>query len=717
MRRRPRYSNQPRNPFSLLGLKAKLSRTIASLPSAHVRATFVPHNFPMASTFKYAPLNRQSNQIRLIELHPGSFGESIQCTVHVQSLDCHPEYEALSYAWGESGRETQIKLDGHPFLVSTSLLSALQNIRHQDNSRILWVDALSIDQHNNREKEWQVSIMGTIFKNCSNGLLWVGEESEPGDAWCPTKNQYDSNHCTGALASDGACSYNSDQQNEAQPSFGKHKPVRKDSNRRRSFSFGSQGLAKCKHLNCRWHGKPPNISASLNLMESLQKDEHLYDIPTLSHTLLPREKLEYGIMEPLIALGALMSRSWWTRMWTVQEAALPPVSTLCWGKYTYPLENMAKSAERLFFHSQNCCSAFFASLIQRLDKLSCDEATVNALFNFQKHVHTLELTRRWVQKPEVNINLMDCLYNFHNRRSKHPRDKIFACLGLSPSMFGLKADYAINEQQWYKETSLHLLRSCPDRSLSVLWRESEPNDLLPSWVKEFDKETTALNRRARSEHYNASNGGTIHLVDCTNGVLSFLGTKVDVLSDVTQSTHSASTYSGYQFSAFREWAQFLKTNECRLNYGDGVTWLDVFAKTLGGDVDRLRPDHSGLNEEKLQDFVQSLTKKKPNKDLIESSLAQELNTSAADRKLFTTKEGRIGLGPRWMQPGDEVWILSGGSVPFILRPLSSQNSEENGVKQPSSQKHHVVIGDCYVQGIMFGEAVSATTHYQHVFLK
>lgn len=665
------------------------------------------------------PLQRHLNDIRLIELHPESSGDSIRCTVRVQSLNDHPEYEALSYAWGESGRDSTITLNGYPFPVSTSLLSALQNIRNQRSRRTLWVDALSIDQHNDSEKEWQVSIMGTIFEKCSKGLLWVGEEFEPGDAWCPAKNPNHHNHCASAIKLHGPCSYNIDKQHANQASSGKRKPVRRDSNRRRSFSSGSHGLVKCKHLNCRWHGRRPSISKAQELMKLLENDEHLYDIRALNHPSQPREKLEFEIMEPLIALGALMSRSWWTRMWTVQEAALPPVSTLCWGKSTYSLENMAKSAERLFFHSQNCCSAFFASLIQRLDELSCDEATVNALFNFQKHVHTLELTRRWIRKPDANINLMDCLYSFHNRKSNHPRDKIFACLGLSPSRFGLKADYAINEQQLYKETSLHLLRSCPDRSLSVLWRESEPTASHPSWVKEFDRETTALNRRARSEHYNASNGGTIQLVDHTGGVLSFLGTKVDVLSDVTENANSASTYSGCQFSAFRKWAQLLKTKECQLSYGASVTWLDVFARTLSGDVHKLRPDHSGLglSEEKLQDFVQSLTNKTPENDLIETSLVQELNTSAAERKMFITKQGRIGLGPKWMQSEDEVWVLSGGSVPFILRPLASQNTEEHGMEQPSVQKHHVVIGDCYVQGIMFGEAVSATTLNQHVFLK
>lgn len=669
------------------------------------------------SSFNYNSLNRELNQIRLIELHPRVSNDAIRCTIQVRSLHDDLEYEALSYAWGEPGNNGEVILDGQHFPVSTSLLSALRNIQYPDRIRTLWIDALSIDQMNGSEKEWQVSRMGEIFKKCTHALLWVGEDTERSDACCPFGNQSHCDHCANSLNSDGACSYSANNPHENQLSTGKNNSEHWVSNHQRCPSPSFHDQAKCMHLDCRWHGKRPIISKAVHLMESLEQNKHLTKIPALCHTFLPQEKLEYEIMEPLIALGALMSRSWWTRMWTVQEAALPPASTLCWGRSTYPLKRMAKSAERLFYHSQNCCSAFFASLVQRLDKLSCDEATVNALFNFQKHVHTLELTRRWIRKPDADINLMDCLYSFHNRKSKHPRDKIFACLGLSPSKFGLEANYGISEQQLYRDISLHLLRSCPDRSLSVLWRESEPTDSFPSWVKEFNKETTALNRRARSELYNACNGGKIQPADYTDGVLSFLGTKVDILKEVTQNAHSASMYSGCQFSTFHEWAQFLKLNKRQGPYSPGVTWLDAFAKTLSGDIHGLCRKGCGLSKNKLRGFVRSLTKKKPRNCHVESSLAQELNTSAAGRKMFITEQGRIGLGPKWMQPRDEVWILSGGSVPFVLRPLPLQNTEDHDMEQPNAQKYHVVVGDCYVQGIMFGEAVSATALDQYVFLK
>ena len=60
-----------------------------------------------------------------------------------------------------------------------------------------------------------------------------------------------------------------------------------------------------------------------------------------------------------------------------------------------------------------------------------------------------------------------------------------------------------------------------------------------------------------------------------------------------------------------------------------------------------------------------------------------------DRRVLRTHEGRIGLGPQVTQPGDIVVLLNGANVPHVLRPL------ENG--------QHQMVGQVYVQGIMWGE--------------
>ncbi|KAK5696949.1 hypothetical protein LTR17_024144 [Elasticomyces elasticus] len=62
----------------------------------------------------------------------------------------------------------------------------------------------------------------------------------------------------------------------------------------------------------------------------------------------------------------------------------------------------------------------------------------------------------------------------------------------------------------------------------------------------------------------------------------------------------------------------------------------------------------------------------------------------SNRRIFVTTLGRLGLGPGVMQSGDVVTLLRGVRSPMILRPLS------NGRYQ--------LVGEAYVDGIMFGEA-------------
>jgi hypothetical protein len=60
-------------------------------------------------------------------------------------------------------------------------------------------------------------------------------------------------------------------------------------------------------------------------------------------------------------------------------------------------------------------------------------------------------------------------------------------------------------------------------------------------------------------------------------------------------------------------------------------------------------------------------------------------------RIFRTKQNYIGTGPRHAQPGDLVCVLYGGQTPFVLRR--------------DAEGKFRFIGDCYVHGIMEGEAL------------
>ncbi|KAI8942841.1 hypothetical protein NX059_000881 [Plenodomus lindquistii] len=64
------------------------------------------------------------------------------------------------------------------------------------------------------------------------------------------------------------------------------------------------------------------------------------------------------------------------------------------------------------------------------------------------------------------------------------------------------------------------------------------------------------------------------------------------------------------------------------------------------------------------------------------------------RRVFRTDQGRVGLAPVEAAVGDQIFILAGGSTPFVLRRTTD-----------SPGQYWNVIGDCYVRGLMDADIV------------
>lgn len=61
-------------------------------------------------------------------------------------------------------------------LVTVNCASALRRLRDQSHERILWIDAICIDQRNSSERSHQVELMAEIYSNASQVLAYLGEE-------------------------------------------------------------------------------------------------------------------------------------------------------------------------------------------------------------------------------------------------------------------------------------------------------------------------------------------------------------------------------------------------------------------------------------------------------------------------------------------------------------------------------------------------------------
>jgi hypothetical protein len=85
-----------------------------------------------------------------------------------------PPCEALSYAWGSPGQKRPIYYDGKILHVTTNCEAALRQLRLKEESRMLWIDAICIDQGCEEERNHQVGIMGGIYRSAKCVLIWLG---------------------------------------------------------------------------------------------------------------------------------------------------------------------------------------------------------------------------------------------------------------------------------------------------------------------------------------------------------------------------------------------------------------------------------------------------------------------------------------------------------------------------------------------------------------
>lgn len=100
----------------------------------------------MSASF-YHTLPTQKH-LRLLSLQPLSSGHDISVLIETTEIDSLPEYEALSYVWGDVNDIHEIICNGSLLTVTASLYSALQHLRHLYEARKMWIDALCINQSN-----------------------------------------------------------------------------------------------------------------------------------------------------------------------------------------------------------------------------------------------------------------------------------------------------------------------------------------------------------------------------------------------------------------------------------------------------------------------------------------------------------------------------------------------------------------------------------------
>ena len=419
-----------------------------------------PHSlarFEMASEirpFLYKPLKyhgTECTEIRLLTLDPGRRNSKVRATLSHASFDQPPPYEALSYVWGnpvlkEDGfppktrkpkKRRFLRLNGQSFAVGNNLYSALQHLRHDFESRTLWIDAVCIDQHNKDERGRQVRIMDQIYAKSSLVLAWLGKSDKDSDAalnaiedivWAVKIKLMD--HCAIELGIPLGGVSSESIKNMKDPIFNEETCATTgpfDGLYKRQITELMACLERVDvHV-------PPDAQSIESIRASSSKSMSL-----LREQLLSRSPINMEIHSLKATLQSLerffAHRSYWSRLWIVQETSLASNVQLICGSTSLDYETLliiytiyssignrhqdAPSAVMLHFAGR----AFHQSLCNAMQPVN----------NRIRSITTCRLGGR--------LRLSSVILNFTELSCTEPVDKIYALLGLSQAI-NITPDY------------------------------------------------------------------------------------------------------------------------------------------------------------------------------------------------------------------------------------------------------------------------------------
>ncbi|KAK6823228.1 hypothetical protein RU639_006158 [Aspergillus parasiticus] len=659
-----------------------------------------------------------SNEIRLLNLLPGKWSDPIHCKWRIASLNGNSKYKALSYVWGRSKHSQPIYLNGFPLHVTKHLRRALRQLRSDSKVVCLWVDAVCINQSDDEEKTEQVKMMGKIYAQSQEVVVYLG------DAFPPSFSQ-SFNHPSST--SDAIAHTITPHECYSTPALNE-----KDTGivwrRQMSHKDGSylfcfiQLLADGVDMNSFMAGKD---QGSLDeVMEALR-----------------------------LFLSAV---KWWKRVWVIQEVVIASRIMILYGSMIAPWEMFVKAANRVHGNPQ-----------MQIPSLAGNDTKV--LVEFSRRIRSIESIRARWQSPE-RITLLQLLRQFSGREATDPRDKVYALLGLAKDEPTVEPNYAASELDVFVDTALDIISR--SKSLGVLTGDftMKNNYALPSWVPDWSSslEASIQSRIESVKHYTACKNSTIYVqleaseelsIAYQNGYIAqsryrevieksygswgghmclrvheqgrislpaLIVDPIMVVGDTMWSDAVLTSTISSWLAVIAE-SSFLLENMMPRDDFERTMCADLVFDAVTGQSQRLSPSDRDLIgcwlAREVPDYRDELllrpyrlmgdTTDPGAQTLNSNSIRSSIIHATYRRRFFITAHGRIGLGPASMEKGDCVCMFPGGRTPFVLRRRHLQDRDV--LQETSYYRKYLVkfptayelLGDCYVHGLMDGEGINA----------
>ncbi|SPO06174.1 uncharacterized protein DNG_08863 [Cephalotrichum gorgonifer] len=424
----------------------------------------------------------------------------------------------------------------------------------------------------------------------------------------------------------------------------------------------------------------------------------------------------------LQALSKLFQLEYWSRMWVLQELTVARSTTVYCGDDSLSGEAMIRVQKLLV--RLRASGLTYNVLLQAMenDMFSLDVIGDDGLLKIQQWNESA--TKRY-------LSFLECLLLHADRSATDPRDMIYGLANIAneKSKYQISVDYGLSVPDLYTSFARTEIQESKTLLMLTRARPQRNQQALPSWVPDWStvKSNQVFFQDARQPQFYFTAAGETNpdvSFDSTGTVMTtkavVLG-RIDVLGKPTNMASDRD--SNLSALAFQDWWSMIDAQDSQQHEAfartilgkkpDNVTNASQLTDILGmfGDfVTECYPEQEvdevlrqywdqfvaasmnrrvGLMERSYDRKVKDLERDKQ----VVRSWRRIFAAYCWDRRFFYLDGGRrMGLVPSEAKQGDVVCIPLGCPCPMVFRERI--------------QGQWVVVGEAYVDGLMYGEAVS-----------
>jgi hypothetical protein len=314
--------------------------------------------------------------------------------------------------------------------------------------------------------------------------------------------------------------------------------------------------------------------------------------------------------------------------------------------------------------------------------------------------------------PPLDLSLLSLLRLTTGFKTAEKLDVVFALLGLlnryressssQSSSVTIRADYKLSESELGKLVAeSHMAQSHPLSFLSDAVGVTEKPTWSPRWVDKMISMLDPWSLNDDTEAFNPAKGLSFKRFQSAGP--DYLKVEGVQLSQVAWQTARFESHGDFK-SIIADLIQIIA--HCHEGWDIwNASIIPAVARTLCGERDGYGGRAKDLNHlaTEFSNFVKAWCYPKLFPRLDRKTELEWVSSGGylmawldvtefvrLGRRLFYTTSGHIGLGPGNMARDDVICILGGAVMPIVVRPLGD---------------HFGIVGDCYVNGVMDGEAV------------